>query len=418
MKKRLIIGVAAVVVIAAIVFFSIRGNGPAGEKVYVEPAKARSIEAVVTAPGEVDPKFKVNISAHVIGKIEQLYFNEGDIVRRGQKLVELEKPAFLAQRDRSRAELANRRIEVSRARAALANAELSYKRAVSLRAQGIQAQELFDRSRLDHENAKAGYDSALEGVRQAEATLIQAENDLSRTTILSPIDGKVVQLNAHEGEVVITGTMNNPGSVIAVIADLSQILVAAEVGETEVVGIRVGQPGKIHVDAVPDKEYHGKVIEIGSSAAIRQNAGSGIRYFKVKVAFDDADDRLRPGMTAQVAIVTSTAGNAVAVPIQSVVERVPGAKKGAEDEENENTPKRKYVFTVQNGKAKMIEVRTGISDATHVALLSGIRLGQEVVTGPFRTLKKIHDGDAVQVVKEETKKKTSAAKSTTTEESD
>ncbi|HKO57604.1 MAG TPA: efflux RND transporter periplasmic adaptor subunit [Thermoanaerobaculia bacterium] len=413
MKKPLLIGIAAVLAIAAIVFFSITGKRPTGEKVYAEPAKPRRIEAVVTAPGEVDPKFKVNISAHVIGKIEQLYFNEGDVVRRGQKLVELEKPAFLAQRDRSRAELANRRIEVSRARAALGTAELSYKRAVSLREQGISAQELFDRTRLEHENAKAAYHSALEGVRQAEATLTQAETDLSRTTILSPIDGKVVQLNAHEGEVVITGTMNNPGSVIAVIADLSQILVAAEVGETEVVGIRVGQPAKIHVDAIPDKEYHGRVIEIGSSAAVRQNAGSGIRYFKVKVAFDDADDRLRPGMTAQVAIVTSTVGDAVAVPIQSVVERVPGAKKGADDEENENTPKRKYVFTVQNGKAKMIEVRTGISDATHVAIVSGLKSGQEVITGPFRTLKKIHDGDDVQVVKEEEKKS-----KTTTEESD
>jgi HlyD family secretion protein len=413
-KRRPLIIAAALLVVAAIIWFSVRGGGgTAGEKVYTERATPRRIEAVVTAPGEVDPKFKVNISAHVIGKIERLYFNEGDIVRRGQKLVELEKPAFLAQRDRSRAELANRRIEVSRARAALGNAELSYKRAVSMREQGIQAQELFDRARLEHDNAKAAYDSALEGVRQSEATLTQAETDLSRTTILSPIDGKVVQLNAHEGEVVITGTMNNPGSVIAVIADLSQILVAAEVGETEVVGIRVGQPAKIHVDAIPDKEYHGRVIEIGSSAAVRQNAGSGIRYFKVKVAFDDADDRLRPGMTAQVAIVTSTVGDAVAVPIQSVVERVPGAKKGAEDDENENTPKRKYVFTVQNGKAKMIEVKTGISDATHVAILSGLKAGQEVITGPFRTLKKIHDGDDVQVVKEEEKQS-----KTTTEESD
>jgi len=410
-KKRLIIAIAAVLGIAAILFFSIRGRRPTGEKVYVEPAKPRKIEAVVNAPGEVDPKFKVNISAHVIGKIEKLYFDEGNVVRRGQKLVELEKPAFQAQRDRAKADLASRRIEVTRARAALGTAELAYNRAVNMQRQGIQAQELFDRARLDHQNAQAGYDSSVEGVRQAEATLMQAETDLSRTTILSPIDGKVVELNAREGEVVVTGTMNNPGSVIAVIADLSQILVAAEVGETEVVGIRVGQPAKIHVDAISDKEYRGHVTEIGSSAAVRQNAGSGIRYFKVKVAFDDADDRLRPGMTAQVAIVTSTLGDATAVPIQSVVERVPGAKKD-EDEENENTPKRKYVFTVQNGKAKMIEVTTGISDATHVAIVNGLKSGQSVVTGPFRTLKKIHDGDAVQIVQEETKPKT-----TTTEES-
>ena len=398
MKRPLIIG-AAVLLAAIIVYASIHGGDQTGEKVYVEPAKAQQLEAVVTASGEVQPKFKVNISAHVIGKIEHLYFNEGDFVKKGQKLVELERPIYAAERDRMRAELANRRIEVTRARAALGTAELSYKRAVNLREQGIQAQELFDKSRLDYENAKAAYASSEEGVRQAEAGLQQAETNLSHTLLLSPIDGKVVQLNAREGEVVITGTMNNPGSVIAVIADLSQILVEAEVGETEVVGIRNGQVGKIHVDAVTDKEYTGHVIEIGSSAAVRQNAGTGIRYFNVKVAIDDPDERLRPGMSSQVSIVTTTIGDALAVPIQSVVERVPGAKK--DEEEDENAPKRKYVFLAVSGKAKQVEVKTGISDATRVAIVSGLKAGDPVVTGPFRTLKKLHDGDPVQITREE-----------------
>lgn len=400
--KRGAIAAVAVVVIGVIVFFSVRGGGDEGEKVYAEPARLRKIEAVVTAPGEVDPKFKVNISAHVIGKIEHLYFNEGDLVRKGQKLVELERPAYAAQRDRMSAELANRRIEVGRARAALANAEINYRRAVNMQKQGISAQEIFDRAQLELNNARAAYDSAREGVRQAAAGVAQAETDLSHTTIVSPIDGKVVQLNAREGEVVITGTMNNPGSVIAVIADLSVILVAAEVGETDVVGIRVGQPAKVHVDAVPDKEYLGHVAEIGSSAAVRAGAGSGIRYFRVKVALDNADDRLRPGMTSQVSIVTSTAGNAVAVPIQSVVARVPGAKK--DEEPDENLPKKKYVFLVQDGKAKQVEVTTGISDATHVVVVTGVKAGDNVVTGPFRILKKLQDGDRVQVTKEEKKK--------------
>ncbi|MGZ8796327.1 MAG: efflux RND transporter periplasmic adaptor subunit, partial [Thermoanaerobaculia bacterium] len=230
--------------------------------------------------------------------------------------------------------------------------------------------------------------------------LKQLETDLSRTTIVSPIDGKVVQLNAHEGEVVVTGTMNNPGSIIAVIADLSSILVEAEVGETEVVGIRIGQPARVKVDAVANKEYLGHVAEIGSSAAVRQGAGAGIRYFKVKVAIDDPDDRLRPGMTSQVAIVTSTVGNAVAVPIQAVVDRVPGSKKNP-DEEDEDTPKKKYVLVAKNGKVKLVEVTTGISDATQVAIVSGVKSGDPVVTGPFRTLKKLKDGDSVIITKEQ-----------------
>jgi HlyD family secretion protein len=404
-KRPILIGVA-IVVIGVIVFFSIRGGNGDAQKVYAEPAKGRTIQSVVTAPGEIDPKLQVNISAHVIGKIEKLYFEEGDRVKKGQKLVELERPAYVAQRDRMRSQVANQRIEVQRSKSALATAELTYKRAQNMQQQGIQAQELFDKARLDYQNAQALYASAQEGVLQAQAGLVQAENDLSHTTIESPIDGKVVQLNAREGEVVITGTMNNPGSVIAVIADLSDILVKAEVGETDVVGIREGQAASIRVDAIPEKEYKGHVVEIGSSANVRQSAGSGVRYFTVKASIDNADERLRPGMTSQVSIVTSTVANTIAVPIQSVVERVPNAKKGEEDSSDENLPKKKYVFAVKDGKVRMVEVRTGISDAIHVALLSGIKIGDLVVTGPFRTLKKLSNGEAVEISKEEKQKPT------------
>jgi HlyD family secretion protein len=398
-KRWLLIGGAAIV-LTAIIIASVKSGGPKGEKVYVEKTARKTIEAVVTAPGQIDPKVKVNISAHIVGKIEKLYFNEGDTVRRGQKLVELEKPLYIAQRDRLRAEVGRSRVEVQRARAALNTAQAQYDRAQSLSRQGIQAQELFDQARLAYDNARAAVAAAEQGVYQAQAGLRQAEEDLSRTTIVSPLDGKVVQLNAREGEVVVTGTMNNPGSVIAVIADLSVILVEAEVGETEVVGIKVGQAAKIKVDAIPDKEYRGHVVEIGSSAAIRQGAGAGIRYFKVKVAIDDPDDRLRPGMTSQVSIVTSSAPNSVAVPIQSVVERVPGA---TDEDEDSDRPKKKYVFLASDGKSKQVEVTTGISDATHVAVLSGIKEGDEIITGPFRTLKKLKDGTDIEVTKEEKK---------------
>ncbi len=398
MKKRALIIGGATLLLVIIIVASVRSGGTKGEKVYVEPAKTRAIESVVTAPGQIDPKVKVNISAHVIGKIEQLYFQEGDVVRRGQKLVELEKQAFTAQRDRARAEVANRRIEVQRARNSLRSAELAYRRAQSLQTQGIQAQELLERAEVDLSNARAGSASAEEGVRQSQASLIQAQDDLSRTTILAPIDGKVVELNAQKGEVVVTGTMNNPGSSIAVIADLSQILVEAEVGETEVVAIRNGQAARVTVEAIAAKEYRAHVVEIGSSASSRQGTTAGLRYFKVKAAIDDPDERLRPGMTAQVSIVTSTAANTVAIPIQCVIERVPGAKKG--DEEDDDAKKLKYVFLARDGKAKMVEVTTGISDATHVAIVSGLKAGDPVITGPFRTLKKLYDGDTVTVTDE------------------
>src|SRR5947209_12089192 len=192
MKKRILIASGAVVLIAVIVIASVKGSGTKGEKVYVETVKPRDIQAVVTAPGEVNPKVKVNISAHIVGKIEKLYFEDGDTVSKGQKLVDLEKFAYQAQYDRARAALSNSNIEVIRAKSALGTSEAAYKRAVSMERQGIQAQELFDRSRQDYQNAQAGYDSALEGVRQANALLQQARTDLDHTTIVSPIDGKAV----------------------------------------------------------------------------------------------------------------------------------------------------------------------------------------------------------------------------------
>jgi len=409
--KRAAIAAAVVVVLAAIVYFSIRGGSTEAEKVYAEPVRLQKIESTVTAPGEVDPKFKVNISAHVIGKIEHLYFNEGDTVTKGQKLLELERPAFIAATNSVHAQLEMRRVEVTRARAQLETAQQAFNRAQSLLGQGIQAQEAFDQARQNLDNARAGYAAAQQGVQQTAASLVQAETDLSYTTITSPTTGKVVQLNTREGEVVIPGTMNNPGSVLAVIADMSQILVEAEVGETEVIGIKLGLSAKIHVDAIPDKEYGGHVIEIGSSAAVHTGSASGLRYFKVKVAFDDADDRLRPGMTSQVSIVTSTSDRAITVPIQSVVERVAGAKTAADDENAEpNAVKKKYVFVVSDTTVKQREVTAGISDATRVAILTGLKDGEKVVTGPVRSLKKLHDGDQIEVTTEK-KSSSSDAKS-------
>src|SRR5207302_5554202 len=405
MKKTLII-IGAIVLVAVIIFASVRGGGTKGEPVYVEPVTLRNIQAIVTAPGEVDPKVKVNISAHIVGKIEKIYFNEGDSVKKGQRLVDLEKTAYQAAYSRAVAAVSNSRIEVARAKTNVATMQMAYKRAVNLKQQGIQAQELFDQSRQNYDTAVAAYDSAQQGVNQAQALLQQAQTDLDHTTILSPITGKAVQLNAHEGEVVITGTMNNPGSVIAVIADLSEILVEADVGETEITGIRLNEPSKVHVDAIPDKEYAGHVAEIGSSAALKQGTGAGMRYFKVKVQIDNTDDRLRPGMTAQVSIITTTSGSALSVPIQSVVERVPPAlakSKTGTDDEDENAPKSKFVFVVKDSKVKLTEVKTGVSDTTHVALVSGVSKNDQVVTGPFRTLKKLKDVDSVEVTKEESK---------------
>lgn len=391
---------AGALLIAAVVIGSIASGGEKGEKVYVEPVGRRDIQAVVSAPGQIDPKVKVNISAHVVGKIEKLYFEEGQTVRRGDRLVELEKIAFSAASDQAASMVANRRIEVNRARLTLESARRNLQRAESLSREGVLNQELLDRSRLEYDTARTSLASAEEAVRQAEAALRQAREDLQRTTIVAPMSGRIVQKNAEEGEVVITGTMNNPGSVIAVLADLSEVLVEADVGETEVVKVKIGQPADIRVDAIPEGVFKGSVVEIGSSAAQRAGVSTGIRYFTVKVAIASPDERLRPGMTAQVDIITEARKSALAVPVQSVVERTEeeltkGRRRSAAGDSE--AKKDKYVFVVSDGEARPLKVATGISNATHVAILSGLKGEEKIVTGPFRTLRNLKKGDKVRI---------------------
>jgi HlyD family secretion protein len=398
-KKPLIIGAVVIVVGLVIVLSIVKGGGEKATRVYTEPVAERSIEAVVTAPGQIDPRVKVNLNSNVIAKIEKLHFKEGDAVRKGQLLVDLERANYEAAVNRMQASLASQEIELRRAQVNLENAEVQFRRAERLRSQGIQAEEAFDQAKVNRDNALANLDAAREGVRQARALLRQAEEDLSYTRIVAPMDGKVVQLNAQEGEVVVTGTMNNMGSVIAIVADLSEILVEADVTEIEVVNLKTGLEAKVAVDAINDKTYAGRVVEIGSSATLRAGSTSGIRYFKVKVLILDPDDRLRPGMTAQVDIVTSSKADVLCVPVQSVVERVPSEidrKPSEASATSADDEKSKYVFVIDGDEAKAVEVTTGISDATHVEVATGLSGSEEIVTGPFRTLRNLRNGEKIE----------------------
>ncbi|MBW3565744.1 MAG: efflux RND transporter periplasmic adaptor subunit [Acidobacteria bacterium] len=397
-KPKVIAVIGGLALLAVIVIASLMGDREHGEKVYATTAETGEIESVVSATGAIDPKVKLNISAHVIGKIEKLYFNEGDWVEKGQKLVELERVAIEAVRDRTSAQLRNAQIEVRRAQVNLDQRKLELDRARQLHKEGVLTEEAYERARLDYENAAAAVASANEGVRQAQAALDSAQDDLNRTTLVAPISGRVVSLNAREGEVVVTGTMNNPGSVIATIADLSDILVEALVSETEVVEVSLGQRARVEVDAIRDHTYEGQVAEIGSSAEASAAAGAGLRFFNVKVLLNEQDDRLRPGMTANVEIVTNSVSGSIRIPVQSVVERGPAGEPIASGSPTDE--RISMVPVVVDGVIELKEVETGISDATHVQIVSGIDQGDLVVTGPFRTLRTLRSGDRVVVTAE------------------
>ncbi len=418
MKRNLLIA-GGVVLLAAILLASIlSGRKQTGEKVYVQTVARQEITQSVKSSGQIQPRVKVNISAHVIGKIEKLYAVEGAEIAAGAPFLELEREAYIAARDHARAQLAMAKTSLAQANISAADEKVRLARAEDLATQGISSVEAVEAARLRRTSADLQVEQAREAITQGRALLDKAEDDLRKTTIYAPIAGRVISLNAEVGEVVVSGTMNNPASVIGTIADLSEILAEIDVDETEVVHLAAQQKVVLHVDAIPGREYTGKVVEIGSSGYSKPSQPD-VTFFQTKVLFDAPDEALRPGMSARAEIQVSTHAEALAVPIQSVVERKP---KGADVAAGGKKPQPvSVVFLIVDGKVKSVPVESGISDATDVEIVSGLAGGEQVITGPYRALRKLEEGDAVQVTTpelEEHGKKSSGDKKSADEESD
>jgi len=415
--KKIVIGTLVLLVLAAIVFASVRaGSHDKGAKVYAEEVSRRDVSQIVKASGGLEPRIKVNISAHVIGKIDKLWVQEGDWIEKGKPFLRLEQQAFIAQRDQSAAQLRSAQTAVQQAQVSLADAKIKLARAQKLSAEGIATREQLEGAQLAEASARLQVETSREMVQQTQASLANAQDGLTKTTIYAPLTGRVIALNAKEGEVVVSGTMNNPASVIGTIADMSEILATVDVDETEIVNVKVGETAVLKVDAIPAKQYHGKVVEVGSSGFNRANQPD-VTFFKVKILLDDPDPDLRASMSVRAEIHTAAHGDALVAPIQAVVEREPTkasggkAAKSGEKSSGKKADTVKVVFVVEQGKVRQRQVATGISDETHVELTSGVKPGEQLVTGPYRTMKDLKDGDAVTVSKttEEEDRKTGTA---------
>ena len=394
-KQKVLIGIGVVAVLALVVAASFRGERRGkGPKVYVEEAARTSIARLVKASGQIDPRVKVNISAHVVGRIERLFVEEGQRVEAGDPFLELETQAFKAARDQARAQVAIAQSNRRQAEIRLRDQELKLERMVRLHDDGIASEEQLEQAELARTSAELDLEEAREAVIQAEAALEKAADDLSKATIFAPLSGRVIELNAEEGEVVVSGTMNNPASVIGTIADLSEILVEVDVDETEVAYLELGQQATIEVDALRDREYTGQVVEIGSSGFQRPQQPD-VTFFKVKVLLADPDAALRPGMSARAEINTAEKSDALTVPIQAVVDRPPLTDEGEPEEDGEEIE----VVLVVGDDFTLAQraVETGLSDATHVEILSGLEEGERVVTGPYRAIKDLDHGDSVRI---------------------
>lgn len=386
--KKWILPALGLVVVGAIVAVSLAGSRPRGTPVETGAVERGEIRSLVTATGEIQAKTHVDISSQVIARIEKLHVREGDRVSRGDRLVDLERAQYASQRDRALANLAAAEAEIGRARATLANTASRLTRARDLAAQRIASREFLESVELDHESARSALAAARERARETRAAVASSDDALSKTSIVSPISGRVTRVNAEEGETVVTGTMNMPGSVIMTVSDLSTIEAAVEVDESAVARVRVGQKASVKVDAFPDTELPGEVTEIADSAVKRQE----VAYFPVKVRIVGSGEGLRPGMTARARIQAESRKGVLVVPIQAIVEKKDTEGKSGS---SSNPEGQKIVYRVEGGKARAAPVGVGLNDETRAEILSGLKEGETIAVGPYRTLKGLKEGAAV-----------------------
>jgi HlyD family secretion protein len=384
-------------VIALIIWASVRDRKPGGTAVEVQAAERLSVSSRVKATGEITPEKRVEISAKVVGEIISLPVVEGQEVTSGQLLVEIERDLYEGARDQAQAALRQAEVSARRIDVQLADARRNLHRVEQLHRDNLVSEDALEQAQLAVDTAEVEIQAQQHTIEQFRSALKRATDDLARTTIRSPMDGVLIQLDAEQGETVVPGSTNLPGSVIMIVADMSTLLAEVEVSEVDVVNVELGQTAEVTVDALGDTDPQpGHVVEIATSG--RRDPTQGTIRFRVKVALDDPDPALRPAMTAKVDILTATSDDALTVPVQAVVKRVidedgdevtGSAAKGLDETD--------AVYVVSEGKTVIKPVVTGVADVLHVEIIDGLADGEEVVIGPYRTLKKLKVGEDVRV---------------------
>ncbi len=398
-KTKIFIGAGAGLVVLALVMINLKRSSSSEVKVEAEKLKRSDIVSIVTANGKVKPKTDVKISANISAQIIELPVEEGDKIKRGQLLVGLDPGRYQAAVDQAKAQL---KLE----KANLEQAEQNFNRIKPLFEKNLASQEQFDLVQTQLSVVRARYEAAQHNIEQAQ-------DDLTKTRIISPMDGIVSELRAEKGETVIPGTMNNPGTVIMTVSDLSSIEVEVDVDETDIALVKVDQMAEISVDAFRDTTFKGRVVEVGSSA-LASGTGLGqeqVTNFRVKILLLDKVAGIKPGMTSTADIVTAERKNVLAIPIQAVVLRDSSALVKAKEKDKKDSgafastptsapsgngnPKKKKelegVFVIRDGKAVFVPVAVGVADQQNIEVLSGLQEGDMVITGSYKTLRTLEN---------------------------
>ncbi len=402
-KTKIIISVIALLVLATAASIQASRGRTSGVEVRTEEIELRDLVEVVTASGNIRALRTVDVSSEVSAKVSELLVDEGEDVLRGQILLRLEPDQYRASVARTEASLAQARAGQTQQEANLLQAERDLNRLLALRARdtvlvsGLQVDDA--RTRVDV--AVATLTSSQHGVSQWQASVDEAMEQLSKTIFRAPMDGKVTRLNVEEGQTVIIGTMNNAGSLVLTISDLSVIEVVVQVDETDVPAISIGDSASIRIDAFGDREFTGYVTEIGNSAInppSRQAAGQQAAIdFEVVLTLELNDAVLRPDLSATADIVTESRAKVLGVPIIALTVREEEPDTSAADySEDDELDDVEGVFMVSDGTVTFTAVEVGIAGQEYFEILSGISVGDTVVAGPYQRIRQLRNGDAVR----------------------
>jgi HlyD family secretion protein len=398
-RKKAIIFFSVLAIIVVIILFNLQSQREKAIKVTVEKVKRHDLTSIISASGEVKPKKNVNISAHIPGRIIKIGVKEGDEVKAGDFLMKLDSTQYEANAERDRALIQSYKAELIKSEARLKKDESFYQRQKRLYDEQLISKEQLETAQVQYDISKAENKSFRYQIAQAEASLKSTLDNLSKTVYTSPIDGIITSLRVEEGEIAMIGTMNNPGTVLMTIADLSVMEVEVEVDETDVVGVQVGQQSEVRVDAFPNQAIKGKVTEIGSSALQKLTTSQESKDFNVVITLENPPDKLKPGLSASADIITAQKKDVMAVPISALVLK----EKKAEDKEDKNQKEKEEegVYVVKDNRVEFIPVKKGITGELLIEISSGLKDGQEIVVGPYSALRQLKDG---MLIKPEGKK--------------
>ena len=370
--------------------------------------ETQDIVARVTSNGKIQAENRVELSALVMGQIVNLKVKEGDRVKKGDFLLQIDRNRAVADEAGSAAALLASGNDRDSARAAMEQAERDFQRTRNNFEARIASESDFDRARSALESARAAYAAAVNRVDQTRAGLNANRDTLSKTTILAPIDGIVTTLRVKAGEVTVIGTMNNPGTQLMTISDMSTVQAVLMVDETDTPTVRVGQKALLTIDAYGGTTFQGVVTEVGNSPILRDDtdlAGltttSDAINFKVRANLLQPPPGIRPGFSVTAEIITGTKARVLAIPLAAVVIR--DSPKG-EKTESGRLKTEEGVYAIKDGKVSFVPIKTGLAGELVIEVASGLEKGQQIVTGPFKAIRQLKDGDRVSIMSDKEKK--------------